>query len=152
MLDQQKIAYQSIIAPTVKDGDVDSLDTANFPQHTTTIYKTLVLKGTENAILVGVVPLDKHLSYKKLCQLSGDKKVHLLPLKDLEKTTGYVHGANTPIGIYDKLKVPIFYDQQANSEDEIIVSAGKVGRSVQIKVSDLVNITAGKFGDIAEEK
>lgn len=74
MLDQQKIAYQSIIAPTVKDGDVDSLDTANFPQHTTTIYKTLVLKGTENAILVGVVPLDKHLSYKKLCQLSGDKK------------------------------------------------------------------------------
>ncbi|MGX4645117.1 MULTISPECIES: YbaK/EbsC family protein [Holzapfeliella] len=152
MLDQQKINYQSIVAPTVKDGDVDALDTENFPKHDVTVYKTLVLKGTENPVLVGVVPLDKHLSYKKLSQISGDKKVHLLPLKDLEKTTGYVHGANTPIGIYEKLKVPIFYDQQADLEDEIIVSAGKVGRSVQIKVSDLIDITAGQFGDIAEEK
>ena len=32
-----------------------------------------------------------------------------LPLKNLLKTTGYVHGANTPVGIYEKHHYPIHY-------------------------------------------
>ena len=45
---------------------------------------------------------------EKLAKLSGNKKVAMIPQKDLEKTTGYIHGANNPVGIRQKHPFPIF--------------------------------------------
>ena len=58
----------------------------------------MVATGNNTGPLVGVVPMTEHLSMKKLAKASGNKKCEMLPLKKLEKTTGYVHGANTSIG------------------------------------------------------
>ena len=57
------------------------------------IYKTLALKGDKTGPVIGIVPITEHLSEKKLAKISGNKKVQMIPQKDLQKTTGYVHGA-----------------------------------------------------------
>ncbi len=71
------------------------------------IYKTLALKGDKTGPVIGIVPITEHLSEKKLAKISGNKKVQMIPQKDLQKTTGYVHGANNPVGIRQKHNFPI---------------------------------------------
>ena len=114
------------------------------------IYKTLVLEGKDTGPVVGVVPLDQHLDEKKLAKESGNKKVNMVPLKDLLKTTGYVHGANTPVGIYEKFHYPIYIDNEAKRQGQILVSSGQVGRSVELDATDLINLVHGHFVDIVK--
>ena len=114
------------------------------------IYKTLALAGDKTGPVIGIVPISAHLSEKKLAKLSGNKKVCMIPQKDLEKTTGYVHGANNPVGIRQKHNYPIFIDQSALELDQMIVSAGEVGHSIQIKAQDLADFVKASFEDIVE--
>ena len=69
------------------------------------------LKGDKTGPVIGIVPITEHLSEKKLAKISGNKKVQMIPQKDLQKTTGYVHGANNPVGIRQKHNFPIYIDQ-----------------------------------------
>jgi Cys-tRNA(Pro)/Cys-tRNA(Cys) deacylase len=147
ILDKHKIPYLQHQFATHEEGDVAQLEVeADLDQHT--IYKTLVLKGKNTGPVVGVVPLDEHLDEKKLAKVSGNKKVNMVPLKDLLKTTGYVHGANTPIGIYEKFHYPIYIDNEAQKQGQILVSSGQVGRSVELDATDLINLVHGDFVDI----
>lgn len=117
---------------------------------TNQIYKTLALTGDKTGPVIGIVPISAHLSEKKLAKLSGNKKVSMIPQKDLEKTTGYVHGANNPVGIRQKHNYPIFIDQSALELDQMIVSAGEVGHSIQIKAQDLADFVKASFEDLVE--
>ena len=90
------------------------------------IYKTLALKGDKTGPVIGIVPITEHLSEKKLAKISGNKKVQMIPQKDLQKTTGYVHGANNPVGIRQKHNFPIYIDQSAQ-EAGLLSQRGKLG-------------------------
>lgn len=114
------------------------------------IYKTLALNGSQTGPVIGIIPITEHLAEKKLAQASGNKKVAMIPQKDLEKTTGYIHGANNPVGIRQKHKFPIFIDQSALQKETIIVSAGEVGRSVQLSAKDLADFVDATFTDLLE--
>jgi len=148
MLDKQNVAYAPVEFPTETEGDVAQLQVDHLEIDEHRIYKTLVLIGNKTGPVVGVVPLDRHIDYKKLAAVSGNKKVGMVPLKDLVATTGYEHGANTPIGIHARYKYPIFLADEAKKQGEIIVSAGKIGRSVEINATDLARVVAAKFADI----
>lgn len=149
ILDKNKIAYHQAEFATHKDsGGVAQMDTSILNENEHLIYKTLVCSGDKTKVLVGVVPVTEHLSMKKLAKNSGNKKCELIPLKDLEKTTGYVHGANTPIGIYFNHHFPIYLDHSMENETEIAVSSGKVGRSIFLKPNDLQKVTNAKFCDL----
>ena len=115
------------------------------------IYKTLALTGDKTGPIIGILPITEHLSEKKLAKISGNKKVSMIPLKDLEKTTGYIHGANNPVGIHQKHHFPIFIDQSALERENIIVSAGEIGRSVQINAKDLATFVDASFADLQED-
>ena len=117
----------------------------------THIFKTLALLGDKTGPIIGIVPITEHLSEKKLAKVSGNKKVSMIPQKDLEKTTGYIHGANNPVGIRQKHNYPIFIDQTALNLDEMIVSAGEVGHSIIIRPRDLARFVKADFADILEE-
>ena len=114
------------------------------------IFKTLALLGDRTGPVIGIVPITEHLSEKKLAKISGNKKVSMIPQKDLEKTTGYIHGANNPVGIRQKHNYPIFIDQSALELDQMIVSAGEVGHSIQIKAQDLADFVKASFEDLVE--
>ena len=114
------------------------------------IFKTLALIGDKTGPIIGIVPITEHLSEKKLAKISGNKKVNMIPQKDLEKTTGYIHGANNPVGIRQKHNYPIFIDNTALSLNELIVSAGEVGHSIIIEPKDLASFVKAEFANILE--
>lgn len=114
------------------------------------IFKTLALTGDKTGPLIGIVPLTSHLSEKQLAQVSGNKKVQMIPQKDLQKTTGYIHGANNPIGIRQKHRYPIYIDKTALELPQMIVSAGEVGRSIAIDAKTLAEFVDADFADIRE--
>lgn len=150
ILDKHKVPYEQAEFPTHQDGDVRtmSVDHTGVDEHH--IYKTLVLSGNETGPLVGVVPIDTHLDEKKLAKVSGNKKVDMIPLKKLVKTTGYVHGANTPVGIYEKHQFPIYISTTAHEQGQIYVSSGKICRSVKLNADDLANLVHAEFVDIEQ--
>lgn len=151
ILDQNKIKYSQASFATHEDsGGVAQMDTSILKDKEHLVYKTLVCEGNKTGPLVGVVPVTEHLSMKKLAKISGNKKCEMLPLKKLQKTTGYVHGANTPIGIYFNHHLPIFLDDSMNDKEEVAVSSGEVGRSVWLNPKDLAAFCHAKVTDLKE--
>ncbi len=150
ILDRKKVVYESLTFATQRKGDVADLDISSLTENKRMVYKTLVASGNKTGPVVAVIPLDHHLSLKKLASVSGNKKVEMIPLKKLVATTGYVHGANTPIGIFEQHHFPIFIEATAENQEAMVVSAGKVGRSIKIKPSDLATVTEATFADLNE--
>ncbi|HFI0307055.1 aminoacyl-tRNA deacylase [Streptococcus suis] len=143
ILDKAKIAHDSLVINALEGKVPEGIQMEQ-------IYKTLALKGDKTGPIIGIVPITEHLSEKKLAKVSGNKKVAMIPQKDLEKTTGYVHGANNPVGIRQKHNFPIYIDQSALETGYMIVSAGEVGRSIGIESQVLADFVKASFSDLTE--
>ncbi|AIG66114.1 aminoacyl-tRNA deacylase [Weissella tructae] len=149
ILDKAKIPYESIVFSGGMDRREEELAEHGISE--ADIYKTLALSGNVTGPLVGIVPVEGHLSEKKLAVVSGNKKVHMLPAKELVATTGYVHGANNPVGIWQTKKFPIYFDNAAKEAGTIVVSAGELGRSIKIDAQALATFVEAEFVDIQSE-
>ena len=103
------------------------------------IYKTLVAAGNNTGVIAACIPASKELDLKKFAKASGNKKVDMLHIKDLEKTTGYIRGGCSPVGM--KKKYPTFIDETALLCDRIYVSAGQRGLQLIISPDDLIDFT-----------
>jgi YbaK_EbsC: ybaK/ebsC protein len=104
--------------------------------------------GNVTGPLVAVIPGEAELNLKKLAKVSGNKKVEMLHLKDLEATTGYIRGGCSPIGM--KKLFPTYFDQIAESYEQIIVSAGRRGLQMELAPQDICALTSGQFADIKQ--
>lgn len=111
------------------------------------VYKTLVLKGDRNGIFVTVVPGDRSLDLKATAKISGNKKVQMMPVKDLEKSTGYIRGGCSPIGM--KKAFPVYMDQLALELDMVYVNAGTRGILFGVPAKDLKLVCNLEFGEIS---
>lgn len=107
------------------------------------IFKTLVAVGNKTGPIVAVIPGNCELDLKKAAKVSGNKKVEMLPLKDLETTTGYLRGGCSPIGM--KKLFPTYIDQSAEAFNTIIISAGKRGLQIELAPADLNQLVHGTF-------
>ena len=114
------------------------------------VYKTLVAVGDKTGVVVGVIPAQKELDLKAFAKVSGNKRIEMLPVKDLEETTGYIRGGCSPIGM--KKSYPTFLSHHVSDEDKILVSGGKRGTQIALTPSDLVAVTHGKVETITQEK
>jgi Cys-tRNA(Pro)/Cys-tRNA(Cys) deacylase len=70
----------------------------------------------------------------------------MIKSKDLEPTTGYIHGGCSPVGM--KKKFPTYIEETAELFDIIVVSGGKIGLQVEVSPEDLIKITSGKYNDL----
>jgi len=61
------------------------------------LFKTLLAEGDRHGICIAVIPGDTELDLKALAAASGDRIVHLVPVKDLQKLTGYICGSVTAL-------------------------------------------------------
>ncbi len=55
--------------------------------------------GQQNRSAGGCDSGNREVDLKKLAKVSGNKKVEMLHLRDLEETTGYIRGGCSPIGM-----------------------------------------------------
>ncbi|MCI8958399.1 MAG: Cys-tRNA(Pro) deacylase [Lachnospiraceae bacterium] len=131
LLEAAGIPYRSM-EYEVDEQDLSGIHVANqLGQDPDTCFKTLVLKGEKTGYLVCCIPVAEELDLKKAARAAGDKKVEMIPMKDLLAVTGYIRGGCSPVGM--KKRFPTYIDETAELFDEIAVSAGM--RGVQVLVS-----------------
>ncbi len=146
ILDAKKISYQAMNYDT-QDGKIDGVSVAHkVGRDPKTVYKTLVTQSSKGSINVFVIPVEAELDLKKAAVAAGEKKIDMIPVKDILKITGYVRGGCSPIGM--KKSYPTFIDQSALNLDTIIVSGGKIGTQIEIQVEDLQKITGAMLADL----
>ncbi|THE11713.1 Cys-tRNA(Pro) deacylase [Bacillus timonensis] len=146
ILDSRKIEYK-IHTYESNDGKIDGVSVAQkVGLDTKMVYKTLVAQGNNKDIFVFVIPVEEELDLKKAAKVANVKKVDMVPVKGIQKHTGYIRGGCSPIGM--KKAYNTFIDTQASNLDSIIVSAGKIGMQVELKVADLTAATDGQIADI----
>lgn len=147
-LDQKKISYETFTY-SIEDDQVDGITVANkICQPVEEVYKTLVLQGKNN-YYVAVIPVEETLNIKAISKVVGEKKLEMLAVKDLEKTTGYIRGGCSPVGM--KKQFPTVIDASAQSLETIIVSAGQIGIQMKVNVDELVQLINAKVSPITDE-
>jgi len=114
------------------------------------VFKTLVVRGDRVGVLLAVVPADSELDLKALARLSGDRRVELVPLKEVQGLTGYIRGGVTALAC--KKNYPVFADQQIRVHDRIAVSAGMRGLQIVLAPDDYLRAVNATVGTIAREK
>jgi Cys-tRNA(Pro)/Cys-tRNA(Cys) deacylase len=149
ILEQHKIPYD-LIEYTY---DAENLNVAKIAEDNglalAQVYKTLVAKGDKTGIIVAVIAGDKSLSLKKIATVSGNKKIALVPVKDIQGISGYIRGGCSPLGM--KKQFPTYFDQSAKNFDKIYVNAGVRGVLFGCAAEYLLPIAAGQWADIAED-
>ena len=148
MVEQKKIPYTEHEYEWDESHLSASSVAEQLPESQSRIFKTLVAVGNVTGPLVAVIPGDAEFNLKKLAKVSGNKKVEMLHLKDLEATTGYIRGGCSPIGM--KKLFPTYLDQIAESYEQIIVSAGRRGLQMELAPQDICALTSGQFADIKQ--
>ena len=114
------------------------------------VFKTLVARGDKHGVCFAVVPGDQQIDLKALAQLSGDKKVETVPLKEVQPLTGYVRGGVTALAA--KKDYPVFADETIEIFDVISVSAGQRGAQLFLAPGDYLRATRARIGPIARQK
>lgn len=112
------------------------------------VFKTLVTRGDKNGINVFCIPVDCELDLKKAAQVSGNKKVEMIHVKEILGLTGYIRGGCSPIGM--KKKYPTYIDETAILFDEIAVSAGVRGQQIIINPEELIEFVSAKEVEITK--
>jgi Cys-tRNA(Pro)/Cys-tRNA(Cys) deacylase len=110
------------------------------------IYKTLVTISSSKNYYVCVIAADHELDLKKAAKVVGEKKIEMLPVKDILQVTGYVKGGCSPIGM--KKLYRTLLDENIRSEEQIYISAGRRGQQIKLLPKDLADIVNAKLADI----
>ncbi|MEK4443848.1 MULTISPECIES: Cys-tRNA(Pro) deacylase [Niallia] len=146
ILDAEKIPY-SVHTYENKDGKIDGISVAGkIGKEIEMVYKTLVVKDTGNGIYVFVIPVEAELDLKKAAKVVNAKKLEMIAVKDIQKTTGYIRGGCSPIGM--KKKYETILDESVNKQSSIIVSGGKIGVQIEMEVNNLIQVTEARVEDV----
>lgn len=114
------------------------------------VFKTLVLRGDRNGVCLAVVPGDSEVDEKALARLTGDRRVEMVPLKEVQTLTGYIRGGVTALAA--KREFPVYIDETAELFDVISVSAGVRGTQILLAPADYVKSVSATTGAIAKPK
>lgn len=113
------------------------------------VYKTLVLRGDKTGIIVCVIAGNKEVDLKKAAKVSGNKKVEMIQMKELQPLTGYIRGGCTALGM--KKNYPVFLSSDATNQPFIFISAGKRGTQIKLSPEDYINATKAVLADLTTE-
>ena len=146
LLDAQKIRYilREYEAP---DGFLDGVSVAKAtgirPER---VFKTLVTQGASKEYFVCVIPVAEELDLKKAAKHFGEKKLEMIPAKDITRVTGYIKGGCSPIGMKKLFRTAVH--QSAAEFEQIVVSGGRVGLQMDLPVGDLLTMTSADIADL----
>jgi Cys-tRNA(Pro)/Cys-tRNA(Cys) deacylase len=114
------------------------------------VFKTLLAQGDRNGNCFAIVPGNAELDLKSLASVSGDRKMELAALKDVQPLTGYIRGGVTVLGA--KKAFPVFADETIEMWGTISISAGIQGMQIILKPQDYLRVTGAVVAGIAKGK
>lgn len=145
ILDTAKIEYK-----THNYSDTDALSGVEVAdalgENPEQVFKTLVTKGKSGDYFVFMIPVAEELDLKKAAKAVNEKSVEMIKQKDLLKTTGYIHGGCSPIGMKKQFKTTAHFT--AENFDTVIFSGGKIGWQVEMSIDSLKKIVPCELKDI----
>ncbi len=149
-LDRLKIAYE------VRQYEVDPEDlraekvAQGIGMPLEQVFKTLVARGDHHGVLLAVVPGDDELDLKALARVSDNRKVEMVPLKEVQPLTGYIRGGVTALAC--KKDYPVYADEQISRYERVAVSAGVRGAQLILAPKDYLQATKATLGAISRPK
>ena len=147
LLDRAKIAYE-LIPYRVDEEHLAATHVAEqLGEDIACVFKTLVLKGDRTGYFVCVVPGDHEVDLKAAAKVSGNKKVDLIPMKELLPVTGYIRGGCSPVGM--KKAFPTYIHASASEHPFIYISAGVRGLQLKLAPADLAAYVRAAFAEIS---
>jgi Cys-tRNA(Pro)/Cys-tRNA(Cys) deacylase len=114
------------------------------------LFKTLVAEGDRHGICMAVIPGDTELNVKALAVASGDRKIQLVPVKELQKLTGYIRGGVTALAA--KKAYPVYADTSIERFEAISISAGIRGLQILLAPVDYLRVAKATLAAIALHK
>ena len=148
ILEQKKVPYQAHTYPH-GDAAVDGLQVAQMlGQDPGQVFKTLVTRGHSGAYCVFVIPVEKELDLIAAARAAGEKSVEMIPVKDINKVTGYVRGGCSPIGMKKQYRTVV--DDSCQHWDTVIFSAGKIGYQVEVSPAELPQLCGATWAPITK--
>jgi Cys-tRNA(Pro)/Cys-tRNA(Cys) deacylase len=148
ILDKLKIEYE-LLEYLVDESDLSAIhlaETAGIPIEL--VYKTLVLEGDKTGNFVCIIPGGEEIDLKKAAVASGNKKVAMIKMKDLEPLTGYIRGGCSPLGM--KKNFPVYIDLSVTMQGSIYISAGVRGMQIRLSPDDLLMACKGTKAAITQ--
>jgi Cys-tRNA(Pro)/Cys-tRNA(Cys) deacylase len=154
LLDQMGISYE------LREYEVDPDDLAaetvaakiGLPPEQ--VFKTLVARPERSTdrggIVMAVIPGDQELNLKALAAAAGERKIQLVPVKELQALTGYIRGGVTALAA--KRDFPVYVDETIELFDVVSISAGVRGLQILIVPADYLHATKGTIAALAEPK
>ena len=73
------------------------------------VFKTLVVRGDRGGVYLATIPGNLELDGKALARVTGDRRVELVPLREVQQLTGYIRGGVTALG--GKREYPVYADE-----------------------------------------
>jgi Cys-tRNA(Pro)/Cys-tRNA(Cys) deacylase len=114
------------------------------------VFKTLVARGDRKGICLAVVPGNAELDLKALASVSGDRKIQMAPVKELQSLTGYIRGGVTALA--SKKDYPVFVDESIERFGVISVSAGLRGLQILLAPADYLKVLKGTLAQLSHPK
>jgi Cys-tRNA(Pro)/Cys-tRNA(Cys) deacylase len=114
------------------------------------IFKTLVARGDRNGICMAAITGNAELDLKALAAASGNRKIQLVPVKELQGLTGYIRGGVTALA--GKRDYPVYVDETAELFDVISISAGVRGLQILLAPADYLRATRGRLSPLSHPK
>lgn len=148
VLDELKVAYE------LREYEVDPEDLTaetvarKIGLELEQVFKTLVVRGDRAGVCLAVVPGNSELNLKALAKLTGDRKMEMAALKDVQPLTGYIRGGVTALAC--KKDYPVYIDETAILFDVISVSAGVRGTQILLHPDDYIKAVKAVTGEIAQ--
>ena len=112
------------------------------------VFKTLVARGDRNGICMAVIPGNAELDLKALAAASGNRKIQLAPMKELQALTGYIRGGVTALA--GKKDYPVYVDETVELFDVISISAGMRGMQILLAPSAYLKATHGQIAALTQ--
>ena len=149
-LDGLKVGYR-LLAYEVDESDLSAENVAaKVGMPLAQVFKTLVARGDKTGVLLACIPGSAELDLKALAAASGNKRVEMAPLREVQPLTGYVRGGVSPIGA--RKNYPVYFDATILTWPEIAVSAGARGRQLVLAPADLLRAADGRTAAITRGK
>ena len=112
------------------------------------VFKTLVTRGDRTGVFLACIPAGTELDLKGMAEVSGNKKVEMVPVKEVLPLTGYIRGGVSPLGT--KKHYPTYLDESALQYAFISISAGARGCQLLVDPKSLASVLEAKLVSISK--
>ncbi len=145
LLESRGISYEVFTFPPAIHSAVGVAEALGLPTHV--VYKTLVVMPAQGRPLLVLIPGDRELDLRRLAKALGEKKLRMATQKEAERVTGLQVGGISPLALLDR-GFPVYIDRSAAALEDLLLSAGRRGINLRLRVPDLIAVTGAQLIEV----